>query len=271
MSRYCEPKLSGGPRVHRVYGDRVLGWAPLLGYVLTAGLGIAAAASGCATRDPEPATFEQPIVDAPREVSVVNSGAARGEPPRDAPLQAAGADNSGVSGKVAVLHERAVSDKSATSDKSAASDNTAAAQSAAREHVDQKSVGATEPPASRAALTVKRFVVTTGVANREPLDSGETLVAGAPVYAFAEVASGDGGPAQVEVVFEHESGRKVGHAKLDVPAAKTRWRTWGMSRNVAEPGRWVAVLLDGEKRELSRTEFVVSAASETVPLAANGS
>jgi hypothetical protein len=124
---------------------------------------------------------------------------------------------------------------------------------------------------SSAALTVKRFVVTTGVANREPLDSGETLVVGAPVYAFAEVASGDGGPAQVEVVFEHESGRKVGHAKLQVPAAKTRWRTWGVSRNVAEPGRWVAVLLDGEKRELSRTAFVVTAASEAVSLVANGS
>lgn len=243
----------------------MLGWAPLLGYVLTAGLGIAAAASGCATRDPEPATFEQPIVGAPHEVSLVNGGATRVEPTHDAPLQRAGSENSGVSDKATVTANSANSDKSATSDTGAVG------QSAAREHVEQKPLGAPEPAISPAALTVKRFVVSTGVANREPLDSGETLVAGAPVYAFAEVASGDGGPAQVEVVFEHESGRKVGHAKLDVPAAKTRWRTWGVSRNVTEPGRWVAVLLDGEKRELSRTEFVVSAASKTVPLAANGS
>ena len=248
MSLNCELKLSGDPRVQPACGDRVLGWAPLFGYLLTAGLGIAAAVSGCATRDPEPATFEEPIVDVQRGASLMNSGAASVLPSADAPsMQPVGAE------------------------KTAASDKNAVSQAAAREHVEHKSVAASEPAMSSAALTVKRFVVTTGVADREPLDLGETLIAGAPVYAFTELASGDGASAQVEVVFEHESGRKVGHAKLDVPAAKTRWRTWGVSRNVSEPGRWVAVLLDGEKRELSRVAFKVSAAAEPVPLVANGS
>jgi hypothetical protein len=253
MSRNCELKLSGD-RVQRACGDRVLGWAPLFGYLLTAGLGIAAAVSGCATRDPEPATFEEPIVDVQRGASLVNSGAASGLPSVEAPsTQPVGAEKSAASDKNAAFHKNAVS------------------QVAAREHVEHKSVAASEPAVSSAALTVKRFVVTTGVADREPLDLGETLIAGAPVFAFTELASGDGASAQVEVVFEHESGRKVGHAKLDVPAAKTRWRTWGVSRNVSEPGRWVAVLLDGEKRELSRVAFTVSAAAEPVPLVANGS
>lgn len=112
-----------------------------------------------------------------------------------------------------------------------------------------------------AQLQVKRFVVTPGVSEREPLATGATLTLGEPVYAFAELVSGAGADAPVEIVFEHESGRKVGHIKLDVPAAKPRWRTWGQTRGVNKVGRWTAVLLDIEKAELGRVTFDVIAAT----------
>lgn len=114
-------------------------------------------------------------------------------------------------------------------------------------------------PEKPAGLTVKRFVITSAIENREPVAGGETLKLGEPVYAFAELVSGKGGPTAVEIVFEDDKGRKVGHAKLDVPSDKARWRTWGRSARVNKAGQWTAVLMDGENNELSRADFQIVA------------
>lgn len=128
---------------------------------------------------------------------------------------------------------------------------------------------ATKPPvattsvsdlvSSPAKLSVKRFAVTSAIEAREPVSRGSSLELGAPIYAFAELASGKGGPAAVEVVFEDASGRKVGHAKLEVPANQPRWRTWGQSRYVDKVGPWTAILLDADRVELARAAFEVVA------------
>lgn len=114
-----------------------------------------------------------------------------------------------------------------------------------------------------AKLQVKRFVVTPGVKEREPLATGATLTLGEPIYAFTELVSGAGAAAPVEIVFEHESGRKVGHIKLDVPPSMPRWRTWGQTRGVNKAGRWTAVLLDADQAEIGRVAFEVSAKTPT--------
>lgn len=120
-----------------------------------------------------------------------------------------------------------------------------------------------------AKLQVKRFVVAPGVKEREPLATGATLTLGEPIYAFTELVSGAGADAPVEIVFEHESGRKVGHIKLDVPASMPRWRTWGQTRGVNKAGRWTAVLLDAAQTEIGRVEFEVAAKTSTDVVAAS--
>lgn len=120
---------------------------------------------------------------------------------------------------------------------------------------------AVSPPAR---LEVKRFTVTSGIDAREPTTIGTTLPMGGPIFAFTELASGPGAPATVEVVFQHEDGRKVGFAKLEIPADQPRWRTWGTSRHVNKLGAWTAVLLDGEGVELARAPFEIAGSSDSV-------
>lgn len=216
----------------------VIGWAPSVGYLLTLIGGVTMAAVGCHERTTETAG--------------VNSGPDAYQP---AVVTAAARDALGGSA-VAVAVAPNLPAPSATAAPPAVSSATAAP------------VAPREPSLNPATIEVKRFIVAPGVESREPLPTGETLTLGQPVYAFAELSSGTGGNAQVEIVFEHESGRKVGHVKLDVPADKARWRTWGQSRGVTKVGHWTAVLFDTEHTELARVAFdVVAAAPSAEPAA----
>lgn len=111
------------------------------------------------------------------------------------------------------------------------------------------------------ALSVKRFVVGSGVKDREPLLSEEPLVGnGAPIYAFAEVSNVDGESENVRVTFERRGGReRVGDVSLPVPRNVTRHRTWAFTRFIRVPGVWEAVLWSETGVELSRTSFEVTA------------
>ncbi len=112
-----------------------------------------------------------------------------------------------------------------------------------------------------ADLVVKRFVVTTGVAGREPLVDGQSIVAdGKPVYAFAELKNSGGAEQEVSVIFERKgSNQRVGYAALKVPANVPRHRTWANTRYIREPGTWEAVLISAGGAELARTSFDVAA------------
>lgn len=110
-------------------------------------------------------------------------------------------------------------------------------------------------------VLVKRFVVATGVQDREPLTSGDALPAdGSAIYAFAELANPVGDSENVRITFERKGGtERVGDVTLPVPANTPRHRTWAFTRFVRAPGVWEAVLWSESGTELSRTSFEVKA------------
>lgn len=137
----------------------------------------------------------------------------------------------------------------------------AVARPAVMSAVAPKSTEPAKPVAAAGELTVKRFVVTSGVEGREPLGSGEAFVAGdKPVYAFAELENSRGAAQEVSVIFERKgSNQRVGFATLKVPASVPRHRTWANTRYIREPGTWEAVLTTADGVELARTSFDVAA------------
>jgi hypothetical protein len=117
--------------------------------------------------------------------------------------------------------------------------------------------------AAAAPLQVKRFVVATGVKDREPLPGGEPLLAdGSAIYAFAELANPLGDSENVRITFERKGGtERVGNVTLPVPAQVTRHRTWAVTRYIRAAGVWDAVLWSESGAELGRTSFEVAASS----------
>jgi hypothetical protein len=110
-------------------------------------------------------------------------------------------------------------------------------------------------------VLVKRFVVATGVQDREPLTSADALPAdGSAIYAFAELANPIGDSENVRITFERKGGtERVGDVTLPVPAHTSRHRTWAFTRFVRAAGVWEAVLWSESGTELSRTSFEVKA------------
>jgi hypothetical protein len=110
-------------------------------------------------------------------------------------------------------------------------------------------------------VRVLRFVVATGVQDREPLASGDALSAdGSAIYAFAELANPVGDSENVRITFERKGGsERVGQVTLPVPAKTSRHRTWAFTRFIRAAGVWEAVLWSESGAELSRTSFEVKA------------
>jgi hypothetical protein len=133
--------------------------------------------------------------------------------------------------------------------------------------------GATTPAPTRAAkqvaraqasaLTVKRFVVTTGIKDREPLTDSSPLVAdGSTIFAFAELANPTGGSENVRITFERKGGvERVGNVTLPIPGAVPRHRTWATTRFIRAAGVWDAVLWNEAGAEIGRTSFEVGDAA----------
>lgn len=121
----------------------------------------------------------------------------------------------------------------------------------------ETTVKPTGASASQLAPTISRLVVTRDVKDREPVDSGE-MTATEPVVAFLEMKHLADTEVDVVVTFEHEAGKKVGFIELTVPGQSPRFRTWGRTRNIKEPGAWVAVVSTKEGVELARKEFTVA-------------
>jgi hypothetical protein len=62
----------------------------------------------------------------------------------------------------------------------------------------------------------------------------------------------------VFVTFEREGKKTVGHVRLEVPAHNKRWRTWGRTRFIREPGTWNAVIRAKDGTELAKKSFEVT-------------
>ncbi len=118
---------------------------------------------------------------------------------------------------------------------------------------------ASAPSSTHAAsgdFAVKRLVVTRGIDKREPLVTDALHTGDGPLYAFVELANPTDDPRAVEVTFSEDgSGREVGHIKLEVPAHKSRWRTWGRTALVDKAGSWSAIVRDANGTELARAPF----------------
>lgn len=134
------------------------------------------------------------------------------------------------------------------------------AETAVLSNVARAGVSSADAKPSASGLAVKRFVVTTGIEQREPLaSSGPEVADGKPVYAFAELVNRGDSEQQLTVTFERMgSSERVGFATLKVPANVPRHRTWANTRFIREPGMWEAVLWNGDL-ELARTGFSVVA------------
>lgn len=120
----------------------------------------------------------------------------------------------------------------------------------------KKTGNASQPALTGDALIVKRLVVTQSIEQREPAAASELTLSDEPLYAFIEVVNPTETAEHVFVTFE-QAGKSVGHVKLEVPAKSSRWRTWGKTRQVKQPGEWVAVVKTEDGRELSRKSFTL--------------
>ncbi|HET7541532.1 MAG TPA: DUF2914 domain-containing protein [Polyangiaceae bacterium] len=118
--------------------------------------------------------------------------------------------------------------------------------------------GEAELASGSAGLKLKRFVVARKIANREPVTGGDFSVGSAPVYAFAEFENAAHAARSVRVMFQNQDTKAtVGHVKLTVPGAAERFRTWGNTRLIRDPGHWVAVVSTDDGVELGRASFEV--------------
>jgi DUF2914 family protein len=115
--------------------------------------------------------------------------------------------------------------------------------------------------AVESSVQVKRFVVATGVQDREPLLSSDALPSdGTAIYAFAELANPVGENENVRITFERKGGaERVGDVTLPIPASTPRHRTWAFTRFIRTAGVWEAVLWSENGTELGRTSFEVKA------------
>jgi hypothetical protein len=104
-------------------------------------------------------------------------------------------------------------------------------------------------------MSVKRLVLSRTVKGREPGVALAQVAAGSDqLYAFVEVDNRSIDDGAIVISFE-KKGTQTGNIELKVPANQTRWRTWGWTRGVREPGQWSVVVRSAGGRELARTAF----------------
>lgn len=116
-----------------------------------------------------------------------------------------------------------------------------------------------EPELRDGAIRVRRLVVATGVAHREPTGASDVFEVGASprLYAFVEAVNETGEPVALRVTFEPARGEPTGHVSLEVPASAPRFRTWAYTRHVYTTGRWHVVVRAADGRLVARRPFDV--------------
>lgn len=122
------------------------------------------------------------------------------------------------------------------------------------------SEGSKSPSTLASSVRVKRLLVTDRVEHREPVASDRLVADGTPLIAFVEVENRGAEPAELEVVFVHSSGRKVGFVTLEIPANRRRWRTWARTRRITLAGDWTAKVRFVGGKQLAATAFSAAAA-----------
>lgn len=104
-------------------------------------------------------------------------------------------------------------------------------------------------PLAASEVTVKRFLLSSGVAEREPLDARDTFKGDEKIFAFMELSNAEGEPYAFRVHWEPTEGpASLYGVELHVKTS-ARFRTWSWTAIPREPGSYRAVLrtLDGEE------------------------
>lgn len=94
-------------------------------------------------------------------------------------------------------------------------------------------------------LTIRRFVTTSQIEEREPVATASTFSAGdEPVYAFVDASNESTSDKSIMVHFIGPEGQVSGGIELVIPAAAPRWRTWAYTRHAKKPGLWRVEIRD---------------------------
>ncbi|RZI45181.1 DUF2914 domain-containing protein [Candidatus Finniella inopinata] len=124
---------------------------------------------------------------------------------------------------------------------------------------------ATQPSASPAALGVNRFVLSTGIENREPINPKENFsTVDGKVVAFADLSAS----ADETVTFIWTHNDKVHTQWSTHVAASPRFRTHAAVQ--ARPGKWSVKVQDSKGAVLKEQSFEVSQSGEHVTAAEPG-
>jgi hypothetical protein len=118
--------------------------------------------------------------------------------------------------------------------------------------------GLAAPTAAAAdSLLVRDFVLTHGIAQREPTDNIQSFtVQNSKVFAFARIGN-HGEPTTVNFVW-HYGGERHAEVPLGV-GTSSGWRTWSSAQ--LRPGDWSVQLVDADGLVLSEKTFTVGMAA----------
>ena len=109
-------------------------------------------------------------------------------------------------------------------------------------------------------VTLQRFLTTSDIEKREPIDPTSTF---GPeherVYAFVDVSNESELDKSLFVHFIGPNGKVSGGIELEIPASVPRWRTWAYTRHFDTPGEWRVEIRDEEGSLLGMLPFEVDA------------
>ena len=104
-------------------------------------------------------------------------------------------------------------------------------------------------PLAASEVTVKRFLLSSGVEQHEPLDERDTFKGDEKIFAFMELTNAEGEPYAFRVHWEPAQGPASPYGVELHVKTSPRFRTWSWTAIPREPGSYRAVLrtLDGEE------------------------
>lgn len=98
---------------------------------------------------------------------------------------------------------------------------------------------------SLGGLTIRRFVTTSQIEEREPVATASTFGAGDErVYAFVDASNESTSDKSMMIHFVGPEGKVSGGIELVIPASAPRWRTWAYTRYAKKPGLWRVEIRD---------------------------
>lgn len=132
---------------------------------------------------------------------------------------------------------------------------------AGREELEAPSALAERITESIDGVTLQRFLTTSDIEKREPVDLTSTF---GPehdrVFAFVDVSNESELDKSLFVHFIGPNGKVSGGIELEIPASVPRWRTWAYTRHFDAPGTWRVEIRDAEGSLLGTLPFEVDAA-----------